>query len=75
MQKARDWSANEANAAFIVTSMAEENGFNPLKTDEERAVAGALEHIFCGPRAAHYGWRLYALYRESGQLDPTNISY
>jgi len=68
--------ANSLQASrYAVHALAEEAGFYRLRTPEEKAIASALEDIFCGPRSAHYGWRLYARYRQCGQLNPLNITY
>jgi len=59
----------------VVKSMAEENGFNAFRTAEERELAAALRSLSCGPRAAHYAWRLYRRYRQSGDIALDAISY
>lgn len=74
-QPSRDHAPNDSKARFIVTSIAEENGFFDLWTPEERAVSAALRRLCCGPRTAHYGWRLYARYRQSGDAGISDVSY
>jgi len=71
----RDWSNSIWDASYAVHSLGKEAGFAWIRTSEERAVASALKQIFCGPRTAHYGWRLYARYRQGGLLNPLNITY
>lgn len=71
----RDWSNTIWAASYAVHSLGSEAGFGDSQTSEERAVASALKQIFCGPRTAHYGWRLYARYRQGGPLNPLNITY
>jgi len=71
----RDWSKSIFDASYAVSALGREEGFGWTRTPEERAVAAALKRIFCGPRTAHYGWRLYARYRQGGQLNPLNITY
>ena len=71
----RDWSGSTLGASYAVNALGQEEGFSGNHTPEERAVATALKRIFCGPRSAHYAWRLYARYKESGQLNPLNITY
>lgn len=71
----RDWSNSTLDASYAVSALGKEAGFGWTRTPEERAVASALKQIFCGPRTAHYGWRLYARYRQGGQLNPLNITY
>ena len=74
-QPSRDYAPSDTKVGFIVTSIAEENGFHDLWTPEERAVCAALQRLSCGPRSAHYGWRLYAHYRQSGDLGLGHVSY
>ena len=74
-QPLRDRAMGEVAAAYIVKSMAEENGFPAFQTPEERELASKLRDIAVGPRAAYYGWRLYRRYRQSGELTPLAISY
>lgn len=74
-QPSRDYAPIEAQVEFIVLSVAEENGFLDLWTPEERAVCTALQRLSCGPRSAHYGWRLYARYRQGGDVDVRDVSY
>ena len=74
-QPLRDRAMGEVAAAYIVKSMAEENGFPAFRTPEERELASKLRDIAVGPRAAYYGWRLYRRYRQSGELTPLAISY
>ena len=71
----RDWANTVEQTTKAVVYMADENGFKTRTTPEERAVASALKKIFCGPRTAHYGWRLYMRYRQGGRLNPLNITY
>lgn len=71
----RDWSNTIMGASYAVNALGQEAGFDRHKTPEERAVASALKRIFCGPRTAHYAWRLYARYRQGGQLSARNITY
>lgn len=71
----RDWSNTIWDASYAVHALGTEAGFGRIHTSEERAVASALKQIFCGPRTAHYGWRLYARYRQGGPLNPLNITY
>lgn len=71
----RDRARSSFDSRYAVHALAEESGFYHIKTPEEKAVASAMEDIFCGPRSAHYGWRLYACYRQCGQLNPLNITY
>jgi len=71
----RDIAPSDMQARIIVTSLAEENGFFNLWAPEERAVAAALRRLSCGPRSAHYGWRLYSRYRQSGDLGSEGVSY
>lgn len=71
----RDRAKTPFDARYAVHALAEEAGFYRLKTKEEKAVASAMEEIFCGPRSALYGWRLYARYRQCGRLNPLNITY
>ena len=74
-QPLRDRAMGEVAAAYIVKSMAEENGFPAFQTPEERAVWAALRRLNCGPRSAHYGWRLYKSYRHGGQVDTETVTY
>lgn len=71
----RDWSNTIWDANYAVHALGKEAGFVWIRTSEERAVATALKQIYCGPRTAHYGWRLYARYRKGGLTTPLNISY
>lgn len=71
----RDSAASESQARAIVKSLAEENGFHNLWTPEERAIGAALERLSCGPRSAHFGWRLYRRYRQSGTIGVEAVSY
>ena len=71
----RDRAKTQYNARYAVHALAEECGFHSLRTPEEKEIASAMERIFCGPRSAHYGWRLYARYRQCGELNPLNITY
>ncbi len=71
----RDWSLSVQEAGIIVSAMAAENGFAWLWTPEERAVAAILKSLFSGPRTAHYGWRLYARYRDRGVVDTDGVGY
>lgn len=68
-------ASDDMTANYIVRSMGEENGFTFLHTREERAFAMALRRMACGPRAAHYGWRLYKTYRQSGDIALDAISF
>jgi len=74
-QTGRDRASSVIQARIVVTSLAEENGFFNLWAPEERAVAAALRRLSCGPRAAHYGWRLYSRYRQTGDLAAEGVSY
>lgn len=74
-QPMRDHALGDVAADYIVKSMAEENGFANLLTPEERAFAAVLRRLAVGPRAAHYGWRLYAKYRQSGHIAVEAVSY
>ena len=71
----RDSSPDEGTAEFIVQSLAHENGFKGLWTPEERAIGAALIQLQLGPRAAHYGWRLYKRYRATACWDVDRIEY
>lgn len=71
----RDYAPSHIQARAIVTSLAEENGFLNLWTPEERAVSSSLQALLCGPRSAHYGWRLYRRYRQSGTIGVEAVSY
>lgn len=59
----------------IVKSLAEENGFQALRTPEEFAIFAAMKDLNVGPRTAHYGWRLYRRYRITGAFDSDVINY
>ena len=74
-QPLRDRAMGEVAAAYIVKSMAEENGFPAFQTPEERAVSSALQQLSCGPRSAHYGWRLYRRYRQGGDIAVDAVRY
>ncbi|WP_026942779.1 hypothetical protein [Hellea balneolensis] len=74
-QPMRDHALGDIAADYIVKSMAEENGFANLLTPEERAFATMLRRLAVGPRAAHYGWRLYAKYRQSGDIALESVNY
>ena len=74
-QAVRDYAPTDITAKIIVSSLAEENGFFDLWSPEERAVSAALRRLSCGPRAAHYGWRLYRRYRQSGDIAADAVSY
>ncbi len=74
-QPMRDHALGDVAADYIVKSMAEENGFYNLLTPEERAFANMLRRLAVGPRAAHYGWRLYARYRQSGHIALESVNY
>ena len=74
-QPYRDQALNDTEARIIVTSAAEENGFFDVWTPEGRAVWAALRRLNCGPRSAHYGWRLYKSYRHGGQVDTETVTY
>lgn len=74
-QPMRDHALGDVAADYIVKSMAEENGFYDLLTPEERAFANMLRRLSVGPRAAHYGWRLYARYRQSGNIALDSVNY
>jgi len=74
-QIARDYAPSDMQARIIVYSVAEENGFFNIWGPEERALTAALRRLSCGPRSAHYGWRLYARYRQRGELGPEGVRY
>ena len=74
-QPQRDRAPGDIAANYIVRAMAEENGFITLWTAEEKAFAKMLRSLAVGPRAAHYGWRLYAKYRQSGHIAVDAVAY
>lgn len=71
----RDYAASHIQSRAIAISLAEENGFRNLRSPEERAVSSSLQALLCGPRSAHYGWRLYRRYRQTGTIGVEAISY
>ena len=71
----RDRSQDAQTAEYVMQSLAHENGFQGLWTPEERAVGSAFITLRLGPRAAHYGWRLYKRYRATGAWDVDRVGY
>ena len=71
----RDYSKDPETAEFVMQSLAHENGFQGLWTPEERAMGSAFITLRLGPRAAHYGWRLYKRYRATGAWDVDRLGY
>ena len=74
-QPLQDRAKGKIAAAYIVKSMAEENGFPAFQTPEERELASTLRDIAVGPRAAYYGWRLYRRYRQGGDIAVDAVRY
>lgn len=71
----RDYSPNNARAKSVTYSLAEENDVTIITGHDSQTIANLLIELQIGPRTAHYVWRSYKLYQQTGDWGLDRISY